>query len=60
MVDYGEPIQQVASLRKELNELLAEGKYKEAEPLAESLLVQSRMLLLSIKSKLESNEYNYD
>ena len=60
MVDYGEPIQQVATLRKELNELLAEGKYKEAEPLAESLLVQSRMLLLSIKSKLESNEYNYD
>lgn len=60
MVDYGEPIQQVAMLRKELNELLAEGKYKEAEPLAESLLVQSRMLLLSIKSKLESNEYNHD
>jgi len=60
MVDYGEPIQQVAMLRKELNELLAEGRYKEAEPLAESLLVQSRMLLLSIKSKLESDEYNYD
>ena len=60
MVDYGEPIQQVATLRKELNELLAEGRYKEAEPLAENLLVQSRMLLLSIKSKLESNEYNYD
>jgi hypothetical protein len=60
MVDYGEPIQQVAMLRKELNELLAEGRYKEAEPLAESLLVQSRMLLLSIKSKLESNEYNHD
>jgi hypothetical protein len=60
MVDYGEPIQQVATLRKELNELLAEGKYKEAEPLAESLLVQSRMLLLSIKSKLESNEDNHD
>jgi len=60
MVDYGEPIQQVAMLRKELNELLAEGRYKKAEPLAESLLVQSRMLLLSIKSKLESDEYNYD
>ena len=60
MVDYGEPIQQVAMLRKELNELLVEGKYKEAEPLAESLLVQSRMLLLSIKSKLESNEDNHD
>lgn len=60
MIDYGEPIQQIATLRKDINELLAEGKYKEAEPLAESLLVQSRMLLLTIKSKLEPNEHNND
>lgn len=60
MIDYGESIQRVATLRKDINELLAEGKYKEAEPLAEDLLVQSRMLLLSIKSKLESNEHNHD
>lgn len=60
MIDYGEPIQKVATLRKDINELLAEGKYKEAEPLAEDLLVQSRVLLLSIKNKLESNEHNHD
>lgn len=60
MVDYGEPIQQVASLRKEINELLAEGRYKEAEPLAENLLVQSRMLVLSIRDRLEPNEDSND